>query len=78
MKLIIGEYEVEIKAKDTRFNSRCNLEDTMNLLNTLSIFASEARDHYNMNNYDGLAKKAGKYSVDIYTALNEKGCYKVV
>ena len=78
MKLIIGEYEVEIKAKDTRFNSRCNLEDTMSLLNTLSIFASEARDHYTATNYDSLAKMADKYGRDIYTAIKEKGCYKDV
>ena len=78
MKLIIGEYEVEIKAKDTRFRSRYNLDDTMALLNALSIYASEARDHYRMNNYDGLANTADKYGKDIYTALKEKGAYKDV
>lgn len=78
MKLIIGEYEVEIKAKDTRFKSRFNLDDTMSLLNMLSIYASEARDHYNMNGYDGLANTANKYGRDIYTALKEKGAYKDV
>ena len=78
MKLMIGEYEVEIKAKDTRFNSRCNLDDTMNLLNTLSIYASEARNYYRTTNADALAKMADTYGRDIYTALNEKGCYKNV
>lgn len=79
MKLIIGEYEVEIKAKDTSLKtSRYNLDDTMALLNTLSIYAAEARNHYTASSYDALAKTAGKYSVDIYTALKEKGCYKNV
>ena len=42
MKLLIGDFEVDIKAKVPQRNARNNLLDTMYFLNNLSIAFAEA------------------------------------
>ena len=75
MKIMIGEYEVEIKARDARFRQRANKEDTINLLNEMSIAFGEAAKLFSSTHAEPLAKIASKKSDDIYNALDAIGVY---
>ena len=74
MKIKIGEYEVNISAKNV-YSERANKKDTMALLNFLSICCSEAADHYLETGCHGLSRSANEYGDDIFEALKNAGCY---
>lgn len=74
MKLTIGEYEVEIKAKNTS-RDRFNQEDTFNFLNELAIAFSEAGKWNQIQGYDSFTKRFEEKDKDIYKFLSDKGLY---
>lgn len=74
MKLTIGEYEVEIKAKNT-WHERFNQEDTFNFLNELSIAFSEAGKWNQIQGYDSFTKNFETKDKDIYKFLSDKCIY---
>lgn len=77
MKVTIGYYEVEIKAKGTiKSQSRYNKEDTMCLLNQISIWCHEASKQYELYGYDALSISARDACNQIFDALQAEGCYK--
>ena len=72
MKIQFDGYEVEIKAKNTE---RYNTQDTMYLLNEISIWAHEASERYKTLGLCGLSDRAQKSADDIYNILNELHFY---
>ena len=78
MKLMIGDFEVDIKAKVPQRNARNNLLDTMYFLNNLSIAYAEASAKYKIDGYPVLAKKFNKASHQIYETLEKIGAYKEI
>ena len=74
MKLMIGDYVVEIKAHD-KYETRNNAEATKAFLNEVSIWASEAAKYEQTLQFDGLASSYNKSSDDIYNALKTLGYY---
>lgn len=66
MKLMLDEYEVEIRAKKTWHDKR-NKKDTMEFLNTLSILLD--------SDINIFQEKAIDWSDEIYTKLKAEGAY---
>lgn len=77
MKLIIDEYEVDIKVKHSKYGQKANKTDTMNFLNTLSIFCTDSARLNRMLGTDSIADEAEQYSKDIYEYLEAKGAYGI-
>lgn len=75
MKLTIGEYEVEIKVKHSKYGQKANKTDTMNFLNTLSIFCKDAARYNRMLGAYSINDEAEQYGKDIYEYLEAKGVY---
>lgn len=75
MKIIIGFYDVEIKARDrAQFAEEYNERDTEHLLNEISIWAGKAAE---VDREDWLlGPRARQASMDIYDFLREKGFYR--
>lgn len=78
MKLMIGNYEVEISARNTITSKRKNAQDTGFFLNEISIALDEASLSYMQKGYEGLWQATERMSKDIYNALQAKGFYKDV
>lgn len=76
MKLNIGEFTVDVKAKHTTFSERNNLMDTINFLNKASIAFAKAAAEYNSKGYIALSEDFDKMGNDIYAALKAAGAYK--
>ena len=74
MKIIIDGCEVEIRAK-AQGKPRYNKEDTMYVLNTLSILASEASRNFEKEGCDALAKKSQEVADMIYNLLDSNGLF---
>lgn len=47
-----------------------------NTLNFISVLAREAADEYNKEGYNGLAKEAREFALNIYSELEKAGMYK--
>ena len=75
MKLVINDFEVEIKARRTWRSKRANSKDTMSFLNQVSIFCGDASKQYDFEGYEALSKNARVWSHEIYTYLNDNGLY---
>lgn len=76
MKLTIGEFTVEVKAKNTALSERNNLMDTITFLNRASIACDRAAEVYDSKGYPALAEIYRKMGSDIYAALTAAGAYK--
>ena len=74
MKLMIGEFEVEIKAH-TRWSKRNNKYDVMSLLNEISLICDKASREARDNGCEALSKRYYSLGDDIYKALKENGAY---
>ena len=75
MRVMIGEFEVEIKAKrmsDVRFNKK----DTMYLLNDIAIAFCESSENNRNGGYIPLAENDEKIWKQIHNQLDELGAYK--
>lgn len=72
MKITMNGYEVEIKARAS-YNSKANKQDTMDLLNSISIWVMEAANdptNKSIKNYlEGVSN-------EIYEQLKAAGAYK--
>ena len=75
MKVMIEGFEVEIKAKAAGSGKRMNKQDTMRIMNLLSIWAFEAGEHYRKNGCTALEKGAKETAEVIYKMLEAEGCY---
>jgi len=78
MRLIIGEYEVDIKAKKVEggcVSSKCNLKDTQSVLNVLSSCCYQAYFKYKEDGYPCMANDSHKMADDIFHALEAQGIY---
>ena len=75
MKVIIGGYEVEIKAKKYA-GGRFNKEDTMEVLNRLSVYALKAEENYQDAGFPGIARAARNDKRNIAAVLMSNGFYK--
>ena len=76
MKLIIGNFTVEVKAKNTRYSERNNVVDAISFLNMASIAFDRAADAYKAKGNVYVAADFEKMSNDIYAALKAAGAYK--
>ena len=74
MKITIDGCEVEIKAKKIG-EDKYNEEDTMYILNTISVYAHAAAVRYRDVKLNALAKQAEKTAETIYNKLDSKGLY---
>ena len=76
MTISINGYTVDIKAKYGECTDRrMNKQDTMSVLNLISIWASEAAHQMDRNGCHGIAKSARDAGHDIYLLLDSKGYY---
>lgn len=76
MKLNIGEFTVDVKAKNTKLSERNNLMDNISFLNKVSIACARAAECYESKGYPSLAADFEKMGDDIYAALKAAGAYK--
>lgn len=78
MRLIVGSYEIEIKAKKV-WHNKFNKADTMALLNSVSLHLSDLaklmRKYDNTIYADDIADIRDNESKEIYAFLDGKGCY---
>ena len=76
MTISINGYTVDIKAKyGASADTRMNKQDTMSILNLVSIWASEAANQMDRNGCHSIAKSARNAGHDIYQLLDSKGYY---
>ena len=76
MKLQIGNYEVEVKAKSIiKEKKNYNKEDTMYFLNSISVALDYAKECTKSKGYDGMANSYKEASDGIYEILDELGFY---
>ena len=79
MKLVIGEYTVNVTAAWTacgRKEGRANKADTQAFLCMLSAMAMEARDAMKAQGYDGIATSYGRAADDVYDVLEAGGYFR--
>lgn len=76
MKLVVGNFTVEAKARNTVYSERNNAVDTIAFLNMACIAFDKAADVYKTNNMPWTAEDFKKMSDDIYAALKAAGAYK--
>lgn len=74
MKLTIGNYEVEIKAKGM-FAEKMNKEDTMYFLNKISSVCYQASLQSRAQGWEFRADDEQEMSTQIYEFLDNKGFY---
>ena len=74
MKFTINGYEVEIKAKSP-YSNRCNKNDTVEILNMISLYAGSAERYWKSQGMNAIAKSAGNVSTEIYEQLKILGVY---
>lgn len=77
MKLIIGDYEINISAKNLEFDKKNSLLRTMYFLNECSIAFNEASKQI-AERTPITSKRYEKMADDIYAALRAAGAYKEV
>lgn len=75
MKIIIGEFEVEVKAKGIAEREKYNKDDLEYFLNELSLVYQEASMFNEGQGYQAYARNYKKKSDDIFMKLNEMGAY---
>ena len=76
MKIKIGEFEVEIKAKGIVSREKYNEEDTQFFLNELSVVYQDAATFEDGQGYQAHARNYNTKSMNIYKKLCELGAYK--
>lgn len=80
MKLKIGMYEIEIKARHD-LRAHANEEDTLDFLNRLSLDYERVCDGYKIQSkmandlYDRMAKRYEEQSSEVYEFLDGCGAY---
>lgn len=76
MKVTIGEYEVEVKAKKTFFRDKFNKADTESFLLDCALAFMEASDFCKMQGRQTMAKDNLDKWRNIHDALEEAGYFK--
>ena len=76
MKMVIGNFTVDVKAKNTKYSERNNVVDAIGFLNMASIAFNKAADAYKTDGKEFIAEDFEKMSNDIYAALKAAGAYK--
>lgn len=75
MKIKFDSFEVEIKAKGVYETDKFNEQDTMALLNIISLIYHESALWNLSQGAQSTAKQYEAISDDIYNVLKEKGLY---
>lgn len=75
MKIKIGEFEVEVKAKGIVSSEKYNERDTQFFLNELSVVYREAAMFQEGQGRQAIARNYNTKSKDLYTKLLEMGVY---
>lgn len=75
MKLVIGDFEVEVKAK-RKGTDRNNVLDTMFFLNNASMAYTAAYLQFKSEGHPYMAEEFRKMGDDIYSMLDKAGAYK--
>lgn len=76
MKLRIGDFEIEIKARNTKLkHETMNKKDTMEFLNEMSLAYSAVSDCYE-NNFGERWESFDNKAEEVYRFLNIRGYYK--
>ena len=76
MKLTMGDYEVEIKAKNTKWNEKYNKDDTNRILLDMAIAFFEASEFCQMQGRQATAKDNAEKWRNIHDALDKVGYFK--
>lgn len=76
MKMVIGNFTVDVKARNTKYSERNNVVDAISFLNMASIAFDKAADSYKADGREFIAEDFEKMSNDIYAALKAAGAYK--
>lgn len=76
MKIIVGEFEVEVKAKGIVSREKYNEKDTEFFLNELSVVYQDAATFEEGQGYQAHARNYNTKSMDIYKQLLKMGAYK--
>lgn len=76
MKVMIGDYEVEIKARKTHFRDKFNKEDTNSFLNTMAIAFYEASNFDRMQGLQTLGECNAEMGRNVHDALEAIGYFK--
>lgn len=78
MRIQFGDYEIEIKARLTRYDEeiRFNKHDTMSVLNKISIYANESGIHMCEKGAYAIGDEAKNIGEEIYNQLATKGLYR--
>lgn len=76
MKMVIGNFTVDVKARNTKYSERNNVVDAIGFLNMASIAFNKAADAYKADGKEFIAEDFEKMSNDIYAALKAAGAYK--
>lgn len=71
MKLRIGDYEVDIKARNIRYEEETNDLDTVDFLYYLSCFCNEAHGFYETHEMNRASNEAKKYAENIRNFLKK-------
>ena len=74
MKIEINEYEIEVKAKRLNEN-RASKRTTMQVLNTISIWAAKAAKIMRAEDCPTLAKEYEEIADKLYRILKSEGLY---
>ena len=72
MKVKIGDYQVNITAKNDTLKSR---KDTLRFLNTLAIVFNEAAELNDKEGYKAVAAEYEEIWRDVHAFLDAKGLY---
>ena len=76
MKLMIGEYEVDIKAKNTNWNAKYNKDDTNRILLDMALAFFEASEFCQMQGRHTTSIDNMDKWRNIHDALEEAGYFK--
>lgn len=76
MKVKVGNYDIDIKVKNTLFSDRNNLMDTISFLNEVSLAFGHAAEEFEASKRSAIAEDFNNKSNDIYQALKAVGAYK--
>lgn len=75
MKITMGEYEIDIKAKQVRYHDRMNKADTLDFLNTVAVILGAAVEHYDKKGLFALKKYYYNMHSELHDQLDAAGLY---
>ena len=74
MRVQLGEFEIEVKAKHTT-DKKFSKQKTLSFINELACAFNEAAKGYRYNGYTALAERADTFSDNAHDFCAENGAY---